>query len=378
MIKMFSPTRDIKTNRNSYQINIDAVLDHGQFINGPEIKTLEDRLAYYVDVKHAVGVSSGTDALLIALMAIGIEEGDEVITTPFTWISTVEVIKLLGARVVFCDIDKRTFNIDMTEIKNKITERTRVIIPVSLFGHIYDNEELDKVINQFEYVHGNKIYVVEDGAQSFGSINGDNKKSCGVSTIGCTSFFPSKPLGCFGDGGMCFTNNNRLAKRMKAIRNHGSLKRYEYKYLGINGRLDTLQASILLAKFDNFEESLKKRIAIADKYNAVFFRMFMVIRPPHVSSTCFRHVYAQYTILLENEKTRDLLKDFLKENDIESSIFYPKPLHLVKTITEEYREGSMPITEDFSRRVLSLPVYPELKPEEQTKIIETVKRFFNV
>jgi len=363
MIRLF----DQKT--TGYDNCIKKVLEHKQFINGPEVKELEEKLAQYVGVKYAIGVSSGTDALLISLMAINIKEGDEVITSPYTWISTTEVIKLLGAKIVFCDIEKDTFNICPNSIKNKITNKTRAIIPVSLFGHIFDVNKIQKIIKK------NNIYVIEDAAQSFGSIYKDNRKSCSLSDIGCTSFFPTKPLGCFGDGGMCFTNNDILAEKIRTIRNHGAITKHNYKYLGINGRLDTIQAAILIKKFENFENDIAKRIKISIFYNTLFLKN-KDVQILKTKKYCKRNVYAQYTILLKDEKTRDSLKNHLKQDNIQVGVFYPKPLNLVKTISDEYEE--MYNAEDKSKRALSLPIYPSMTYDEFTKIKNSINNFFNI
>jgi UDP-2-acetamido-2-deoxy-ribo-hexuluronate aminotransferase len=358
-----------------YDECIKKVLEHKQFINGPEVKELEEKLAKYVGVRYAIGVSSGTDALLISLMAIGIKEGDEIITTPYTWISTAEVIRLLGAKIVFCDIEKDSFNISPASIRTKITRKTVAIIPVSLFGHIYDVDEIEGLVRHASFMYGTKIQIIEDAAQSFGSIYKDNRKSCGVSDIGCTSFFPTKPLGCFGDGGMCFTNNYILAEKIRAIRNHGTIKKHDYKYLGINGRLDTLQAAILIEKFKNFENDISKRIKISEMYSTLFFR----IKDVEILDTkkyCKRNVFAQYTILLRDEKMRDKFISHLSKDNIEVGIFYPKPLNLVNTITNEYEE--MYFAENKAKRALSLPIYPSMKYEKLEKVLDSIKIFFNI
>ena len=362
-VPMYDPTIQFNENKINYMEKINKVLSSGCFINGPEIKEIEEKLSKYVNVKHAIAVSSGTDALLIALMSI-MDIGEtnlEVITVPFTWISTAEVIKLLGFKPVFCDIDKDTFNMDPLSLQNFITEKTKVVMPVSIFGQIY------------EIKYNTKIYIIEDAAQSFGSIDKLGRKSCSVSDIGCTSFFPSKPLGCFGDGGMCFTNNDELANKMKMIRNHGCIERYNYKCIGINGRLDTLQAAILLVKFEDFENSLNKRIMNAKKYNIAFSKCPLKIP---VLSNCSKHVYAQYTIQLNNEKTRNDLLKYLNTNKIGNGIFYPVCLHLVDVITKDYKEESLPISEKLAKRVLSIPIYSELTDIEIDLVIYHITNFF--
>mgnify|MGYP001118958142 CR=1 FL=1 len=372
-ISMFNPTRNFFEKRENYEKKITKVLEHGSFINGPEIKELEDKLKEYVNVKHAIGVSSGTDALLVALMAIGVNPDDEVVTIPFTWISTVEVVKILGATPKFCDISADTFNMDPKSLEKVITEKTKVIIPVSMFGHIYDVENVLNVVRIAEKRYGNKIYIVEDAAQSFGSLDNYDRKSCSVSDIGCTSFFPSKPLGCFGDGGMCFTNDDELSLKMRMIKNHGCIERYDYKCIGINGRLDTLQASILLAKYSDFDISLSKRIANAKAYNEAFLNLPFKTPQKH---GCNKHVYAQYTVIFQDEKTCNDMLLYLKEHKIGCGKFYPVCLHLVDAITTNYEKGSFPVSEDVSKKVLSLPVYSELLKEERDYIISVIKKYF--
>lgn len=373
-IPMFDPTRHFNKKKEFYMKNLNNVFEHGCFINGSEISKLERELESYVCVKNAIAVSSGTDALLIALMALNVTSLDEVVTVPFTWISTVEVIRLLNAKPVFCDINQNTYNMDVNSLKNVITKKTKVVIPVSLFGQIYDVKNVKKIVNEAEKKYGNKIYIIEDAAQSFGSFDNMNRKSCSVSDIGCTSFFPSKPLGCFGDGGMCFTDNDELANKMRMIKNHGCLKRYEYKCIGINGRLDTIQASILLAKLPDFEESLKKRISNAEKYNKAFEDLPLQI--PIKNNNCNRHVYGQYTLMLNDEKTCDKLFKYLKSKKISCGKFYPVCLHLVDAITKDYKIGSLPVSESVSKKVLSLPVYSELTDNEIYFIINSIRSFF--
>ncbi|MDD8043678.1 MAG: aminotransferase class I/II-fold pyridoxal phosphate-dependent enzyme, partial [Verrucomicrobiota bacterium] len=254
---------DLKAQYEQYKPEIDAriqaVLEHGQFIMGPEIAELEKALAKYVGVKHAITVSSGTASLEIALRALGVGYGDEVITVPFTWISTAEVISLVNAKPVFVDINASDFNIDIDQMEAAITPRTKAIIPVSLFGQMPDFERINAIASK----HG--LPVIEDGAQSFGATQ-NGKRSCSVATIGSTSFFPAKPLGCFGDGGALFTNDDELSDRMRAIRNHGGLVRHHHTHVGTNGRFDTIQAAILLAKLPHFDWEVSRRIEIGARY----------------------------------------------------------------------------------------------------------------
>lgn len=373
-VPMFNPTRHFNEKKSVYMEHLNKVLEHGYFINGPEIKELEDKLSKYVGTEYAIGVSSGTDALLIALMAVGIKSLDEVVTIPFTWISTAEVIKLLGAKPIFCDINKDTFNIDPQCLKSVITKKTKVVMPVSIFGQMYNVDGVRKVVQEAERKYGTKIYIIEDAAQSFGSQDNKGRKSCSVGDIGCTSFFPSKPLGCFGDGGMCFTHDKDLALKMKMIKSHGCFKRYDYQCVGINGRLDTIQAAVLLAKFPDFETSLYKRIVNAEKYTIAFLDLPM--QTPEKAIYCDKHVYAQYTLRLKDEKVCKDLLFYLKERKVGCGRFYPVCLHLVDAITTDYKEGSFPVSEDLSKRVLSIPVYSDLKEDERNNVIHHIQSFF--
>ena len=354
--------------RSEVEGRIQTVLNHGQYIMGPEVTELEERLADYVGVKYCIGVSSGTDALLIALMSLNIQPGEEIITTPFTFIATGEVIRLLGAIPVFVDIDPRTYNIDPDGIESAITPRTRAIISISLYGQCADFDAINVVADK----HG--LPVIEDAAQSFGAMQ-HGKYSCSLSTIGCTSFFPSKPLGGYGDSGACFTNDDGLAKRMKEIRVHGQDKRYHHPIIGINGRMDTLQAAILLAKFSLFPNEVRLRSEVAARYDALFtadgLSQFVVpwIAPENQS------VYAQYTIQVDD---RTKVQALLKEQGIPTAVHYPTPLYRqpafadLKLNPDEYIH-----TESASDRVISLPMHPYLSEEEQKEITRAVMSIHN-
>ena len=286
--------------------NIQKVLTHGKYIMGPEVAELEERLADHVGTRHAIGVSSGTDALLIALMALGVGHGDEVITTPFSFIATAETIVLLGAKPVFVDIRPDTYNLDPALIEEAITPRTKAIMPVSLYGQCADFDAIDAIAQR----HG--LPVIEDGAQSFGATY-KGRQSCGLSTIGCTSFFPSKPLGGYGDGGACFTNDDALAKAMREIRVHGQDRRYHHPLIGVNGRLDTLQAAVLLAKLDIFPDEVKARERIGARYTEELGGA--VVTPfvePHNTS-----VYAQYTVQVAS---RVAVQEHLKAADVPTAV----------------------------------------------------------
>lgn len=350
--------------RPQLEQNIHRVLQHGQYIMGPEIKQLEEKLAEYVGVKHCITVSDGTKALLIAMMALGVKAGDEVITTPFTFIATGEMIALLGAIPVFVDIDPRTYNIDPAKIEAAITSKTKAIMPVSLYGQCADFD----AINAIAAKHG--LPVIEDGAQSFGAGYKD-KKSCGLSTIGSTSFFPSKPLGCYGDGGALFTDDDSLAKTMREIRLHGQDRRYHHPIIGINGRMDTLQAGVLLAKLDRFISwEVQQRQVMGVRYSELINGLrsqtgeATVITPyiaPYNTS-----VYAQYTVLVEN---RESVQKTLNEAGIPTAVHYPVPLNLQPAFANlNQPAGSFPVAEEMSRRVMSLPMGPDISIEQQEMI----------
>ncbi|MDF0604367.1 DegT/DnrJ/EryC1/StrS family aminotransferase [Neisseriaceae bacterium TC5R-5] len=340
---------------------IHAVLEHGQYIMGPEVKELEQQLANYTGAKHAIGVSDGTKALLIAMMALGISAGDEVITTPFTFIATGEMIALLGAKPVFVDIDPRSYNLDPSLLEAAITPRTRAIMPVSLYGQCADFT----AINAIAARHG--LAVIEDGAQSFGASQ-HGKKSNNLSTIGCTSFFPSKPLGCYGDGGACFTSDDALAKKMREIRTHGQDRRYHHPIIGINGRLDTLQAAVLLAKFPSFPAEVTARARIGARYSEL---LQDVVRVP-VISTGNSHVYAQYTVEVAQ---RDAVQAALSEQGIPSAVHYPIPLHLQPAFAYlGLGVGSFPQAEAAAKRVMSLPMHPFLDEATQDTIVAALKQ----
>lgn len=346
--------------RDQIRARIDAVLEHGQYIMGPEVAELEGRLAEFVGVKHCIAVSSGTDALLVAMMALGIKPGDEIITTPFTFIATGEMIALLGAKPVFVDIDPNTYNIDPSLIEHAITMRTKAIMPVSLYGQCADFDAINSIADRYGLI------VIEDAAQSLGATY-KGRQSCALSQIGCTSFFPSKPLGGYGDGGACFTDDDGLALRMGQIRLHGQDRRYHHPAIGINGRIDTLQAAILLAKMEAFAEELAARSSIGMRYNELLKDSVKVpyIQPYNTS------VYAQYTIEVDD---RSALQDSLKQLGIPTAVHYPVPLNLQPAFAElKQPEGSFPVAERVAKRVMSLPMHPYLSEADQKEIVEAIK-----
>jgi UDP-2-acetamido-2-deoxy-ribo-hexuluronate aminotransferase len=364
---------DLKAQYRHIQARVDAriqaVLDHQRFILGPEVGELEERLAARAGARHCITCASGTDALLLALLALEIGRDatgsqDEVITTPFTFFATGEMITLAGARPVFVDIDAATYNIDPARIEAAITPRTKAILPVSLYGQPAEMDAINDIAARHE------LAVIEDAAQSLGALY-KGRHSGNLSTIGCTSFFPSKPLGCFGDGGACFTNDDALAAVMIELRNHGQEGRYRHTRIGINGRLDTLQAAVLLAKLEVFDEELTARAEIADRYNAL---LKDAVHTPRVLADR-TSVWAQYTIEVDD---RESVETALHGAEIPTAVHYPTPLHLQPVFTElsyemNWARGSFPVAERAAERVLSLPMHPYLTPPQIERVAETVK-----
>jgi len=362
--------------RENIDQKIKAVLDHGKFILGPEVNELEEKLAKFVGVKYCIGVSSGTDALLISLMALGIKPGDEIITTPFSFFSTVETILLLKAKPVFVDIDKFTYNIDPEKIERAISKKTKAIIAVSLYGQPANFKEINKIGVKYN------IAVIEDGAQSFGSTH-HKFKSCGLSTIGITSFFPSKPLGCYGDGGACFTNNEELSKNIREISIHGQNKRYSHEQIGLNGRLDTIQAAILLAKLDLFKVEVESRMRIGSRYSAKLKERGLnttpYIQPQNTS------VYAQYTIQV---KDRESVIENMKKKGIPTSVHYPTLIpdqNALKNLKpnkksflqyifskKTYHSYLLKNANEIASKVISLPMHPYLSEDNQNLVIDSL------
>lgn len=340
---------------------ISDVLASGKFILGPEVKELEEKLADYVGTKYCITCASGTDALQIALMALNIGAGDEVITTAFTYIATGEVIAQVGATPVFVDIDPVTYNIDPAKIEEAITDKTKAIIPVSLYGQCADFDEINAIAAK------HNLAVIEDGAQSFGATY-KGKRSCNLSIIGCTSFFPTKPLGCYGDGGAIFTNDENLAKVMDQIHRHGQDRRYHHIRMGLNSRLDTVQAAVLLAKMSKFDEEIKRREEIGKRYTSLLKEVKGVQTPAIKEvNSC---VYAQYTIVVEN---RDELQAKLKEKGIPTAVHYPIPLNKQPIFENMSHVGEIPNAEYVSEHVISLPMSAWLKDEDMDYIVAAIK-----
>jgi len=353
---------DLQRQYQHYKSEIDKeiqeVLDTSSYINGPKVRELEEELSKFSGANYAIGCSSGTDALLLSLMALGIKSGDEVITTPFTFIATAEVIAFLGAKPVFVDIDEKSYNIDPNKIEEAITPKTKAIIPVSLFGQIADMDRINEIAKKYN------LKVIEDGAQSFGA-EYKGKRSCNLSDVATTSFFPAKPLGCYGDGGAVFTNDEELAKDIRVLLNHGQTKRYVHTKVGINGRLDTIQAAVLKVKLKYFNEEIQKRQEIANRYSNELKNVITPYVEPHNLS-----VWAQYCIRVEN---REEVINRCKERGVPTAIYYPIPLHLQEVFRYlGYKEGDFPIAERVSKDIMALPMSAFVTKEEQDYIIGVI------
>jgi UDP-2-acetamido-2-deoxy-ribo-hexuluronate aminotransferase len=364
---------DLKTQyqrlREPIGARMQAVLDHGQYILGAEVSELEGKLAEFVGVKHCTAVSSGTDALLIALLAYDVGAGDEVVTSPFTFIATAEIIRLLGAKPVFVDIDPDTYNLDPALLEAAITDRTKVIMPVSLYGQCADFDNINPIARR------RGLPVIEDGAQSFGA-RYKGRRSCGLTEVGATSFFPSKPLGCYGDGGALFTDDDALSKLFLEIRVHGQDHRYHHPRIGINGRMDSLQAAVLLAKLEVFAEEIEARDRLGRNYSKLIEERFAgvegerSVRAPYVEPHN-DSVYAQYTIEVSD---RDAVRAGMSDRGIPTAIHYPIPLHRQPVFAFlDQRDGCFPVSEAAAKRVVSLPMHPFLSDEQQVEIVSALK-----
>ena len=344
------------------QERIDAVLTHGQYILGPEVAELEEKLCSFTGAKHCITVASGTDALLVSLMALGIGPGDEVITTPFTFVATAEVVVLVGAKPVFVDVELDTCNIDVSLIEAKITDKTKAIIPVSLYGQPADMDE----INALAARHGG-IAVIEDAAQSFGA-SYKGKESCNLSSIGCTSFFPSKPLGCYGDGGAIFSSDDELARACRELRVHGQSERYVHTRVGVGARMDGIQCAVVLAKLERFEWEVSERLRIGQRYNA-FMDEAGIRRVAQRNDRT--SVFAQYTVMVEE---RDSVTSKLKEQDIPTAVHYPIPLNEQPAYRDLCCPDCTPVASALSKTVMSLPMGPDLSEEKQDEICHALRR----
>lgn len=353
---------NLQAQYQSYKDDIDeaihAVLDSSQYIMGPNVSSLETELSDFVGCKHSIACSSGTDALILALMAIDIKPGDEVITSPFTFIATAEAISFLGGVPVFVDIDAETYNIDVSKVEEKISDKTIAIMPVSLFGQVSDMDSLNEIAQK------NSIYVIEDAAQSFGATY-KGKRSCNLSTLACTSFFPAKPLGCYGDGGAVFTSNDELAKKIRIILDHGQTKKYVHTYVGINGRLDAMQAAILRVKLKKYQFELDARDKIATRYSAELSNVDTPVVSDENTS-----VWAQYCIRVND---RESFLEHCSAKGVPTPIYYPIPLHLQEVYSFlGHSKGDFPVCEKISHEILALPMSAFLTNEEQDYIIGAI------
>ncbi len=354
---------DLKTQYAALKTSVDAriqcVLDHGQYILGPEVAELETALAAFTGSQYCITVASGTEALLIALMALDIQPGDEVITTPFTFAATAEMIVLAGAKPVFVDVEADSANINVALIEAKITPRTKALMPVSLYGQVADMD----AINAIAVRHG--LAVIEDAAQSFGALF-QGRRSCALSTFGATSFFPSKPLGCYGDGGALFTDDDRLAQAAREIRVHGQSARYHHTRVGVGGRLDTIQAAVLLAKLERFEWELHRRAEIGARYKALLQGVEQVTVRPDRNS-----VFAQFTVMVDD---RAAVQAALKAAGVPTAVHYPKPLNLQPAYAKHCCPECCPVSSRLAARVLSLPMSPDLSESDQDRVAVALRQ----
>lgn len=352
---------------------IENILMNAQFINGPEVKEFQKELENYLDVKHVIPCANGTDALQIALMALGLKPGDEVITPSFTFIATTEVIALLGLKPIFVDVDKDTFCIDPKKLEEAITDKTKAIVPVHLYGQSANMQEIMDVANK----HG--LSVIEDNAQAIGGdyhLNSGSVKTGTIGQVGCTSFFPSKNLGCYGDGGAIFTNDDDLAAHMRMIVNHGQSKRYYHDMVGVNSRLDSIQAAVLRIKLRELDNYIDARRKVADHYDN-FFKDIDGVKTP-VRGAESRHVFHQYTLTLEGID-RDELNKFLAEKEIPSMIYYPVPAHKQKMFESFGSENTeLPVTDWLTERVLSLPIHTEMEQDQLDYICSSIKEYLTI
>ncbi len=368
---------DLKTQYDRIKKEIDEaitnVIDNTAFINGPEVKTFGKELSTYLDAGYVIPCGNGTDALQVAMMALNLKPGDEVITPDFTFVATVEVIALLGLKPVLVDVDRETFNISPEAVEAAITEKTKAIVPVHLFGQCAD---MDKIT---DIAHRHNLYIIEDTAQAMGaehySADGTTRKAGTIGHVGCTSFFPSKNLACYGDGGAIITNDEELAGKLKAIVNHGSKIKYYHHMIGVNSRLDTLQAAILRVKLKYLDEFNASRQKVASYYDTVFKDISGIETP--VRSSFSSHVFHQYTLKLSGID-REELKKYLQEHHVPAMVYYPVPMHLQEAYkSPEYHAGDFPVTEELCKTVLSLPIHTEMDKEQLEYITGTILKFIN-
>ncbi|HLO91491.1 MAG: DegT/DnrJ/EryC1/StrS family aminotransferase [Chloroflexota bacterium] len=353
--------------------SIANVIDSTAFINGPAVKNFQEHLEQYLGVRHVIPCANGTDALQVSMMALNLKPGDEVITTSFTFIATAEVIALLGLTPVVVDVDPDTFNIDPEAIKRAITPKTKAVVPVHLFGQCADMEAI------LEIAAEHNLYVIEDACQSIGADyifkDGTHKKSGTIGHVGCTSFFPSKNLGCYGDGGAIFTNDDELAKQLRVMVNHGMTVRYYHDYIGVNSRLDSIQAAVLDVKLGHLDEYNDARRKAADFYDKAFANNPKIKTPVRAKNST--HVFHQYT-LVTSDVDRNALVDHMGQNNVPAMIYYPVPLHMQKAYLDpRYKQGDFPVTEHLCQHVMSLPMHTELDEEQLKHITGTLLDFLN-
>jgi UDP-2-acetamido-2-deoxy-ribo-hexuluronate aminotransferase len=368
---------DLKSQYEKIQSEVDAavleVIRSTQYINGPEVKKFQEELEQYLGVKHVIPCANGTDALQVAMMALGLQPGDEVITSSFTFVATVEVIALLGLTPVLVDVLPDTFNIDPEAVKRAITPKTKAIVPVHLFGQCVHMQPLLDLARQ------HNLHIIEDNAQAIGAdyifSDGKQVKAGAMGIIGCTSFFPSKNLGCYGDGGAIFTHDDELAKKLRVIVNHGMEVRYYHDSIGVNSRLDSIQAAILRVKLRHLDQYAAARRKAADFYDQAFAAHPRITTP--VRSSFSTHVFHQYTLVIEN-LDQFSLQNFMSSRNIPAMIYYPVPMHMQKAYQDpRYKEGDFPVTEKLSKTVISLPMHTELDQEQLETITSSVLEFLN-
>jgi len=353
---------------------IQRVIDSSAFIKGPDVKAFESELAQYLNVGHAIACGNGTDALQIALMAMDLKPGDEVITSNFTFISTIEVIAVLGLKPVLVDIDPKTYNIDPEKIKEAITDKTKAIIPVHIFGQCANMEEIMNIAKK------NGLSVIEDTAQAIATDyylpDGKSQKAGTLGDVGCTSFFPSKNLGCFGDGGAMYTNDDNLAEKLRMIANHGTRVKYHHSSVGVNSRLDTLQAAILRVKLKYLDKYTLERQKVAAYYDQSLSGIENIVTP-YKAEQRTTHIYHQYTLLLK-EVNREDFRDYLKDKGVPTMVYYPVPFHLQEAYQYlPYEKGDFPVTENVCRNVVSLPMHTEMDDEQMGYITDQIIKYFN-
>lgn len=374
-VPFFDLAVQVKSIEDEIRSALDEVFENQQFIMGPKVKVLEETIAQYCQTRYAVGVASGSDALLLSLMALGVGTGDEVLLPPFTFFATAGSVSRLGATPVFVDIDRETYNMDPSKIEEKVTARTKAIIPVHLFGQCADMDPLLRIAQE------KKLFVIEDAAQALGAeykpkAGSKGRRAGQIGDLGCFSFYPTKNLGAFGDAGMVVTDHPDLAEKLRLLRVHGSQPKYFHKAIGINSRLDTIQAAVLLVKFKYLERWTAERQKKAERYQALFQGLLPSVdgfRLPTVQNQN-RHIFHQYVIRVPE---RDRLRQFLTEEGVGTDIYYPVPLHLQECYSFlKYRRGDLPNSEKASEEVLALPIYPELTEDQQTQVVSRIKAFY--